>query len=683
MTLLCAAAELSVGAQSPASARTRLEIGVMGGLSLALKGVPIVLPNRKARALIAYLALAPSASYSRERLAGLFWPDSGDARARSSLRTTLHELRKALHAHGCRALRDGQEEVSVARDLIEVDFENVLTAIEAGSLPDNLLSGSHAAPLLLAGYEDLSEDFRLWLEQLRADAQGRLARALERGYNDPALAPRQRRRMAEVAFSLDRIDEAACRALMHLAAEGGEIGVALRAYASLYDALGVELDMEPSDATQALVAAIKSGLLGVAPPLRPSVATETMLPPAPAGPASQTGIIVLPFDATGPVDTREAVVYFAEGLEEGIVHVLSGIGDLFVIARGTARSFINRQVDPRQIGRDLGVDYTLSGRISTHLGGLRVFTELAECTTGRVVRTGCYDTPAQGLFVLQDQLADELVTIIAPAVKAHELVRARRKPPKEMAAYDLMLQGVELQNRLDNESYSAAGDLLYEAIVRDPSFAPTYEHAAAWHEFRINQGWSPDPVEDAARAGWCASKALELDKNNAVALAIQGQVLCSHSNYSAARQYLDRAIAVGPSSVLAWSLSSATHSWMGNGELGVEHANRALRLSPFDPFVSFTEHMLSQAHYVNGDLAVAITLGRRVAQRNPRLTSNLRVLTAALMATGMVQAARDVAATMLIHEPQFSLSTFARRTPLCDSIRGKYVGHLRGAGLPE
>jgi adenylate cyclase len=102
---------------------------------------------------------------------------------------------------------------------------------------------------------------------------------------------------------------------------------------------------------------------------------------------------------------------------------------------------------------------------------------------------------------------------------------------------------------------------------------------------------------------------------------------------------------------------------MGNGALGIEHANRALRLSPFDPFVSFTEHMLSQAHYVHGDLAMAITLGRRVAQRNPRLTSNLRVMAAALMATRMVEAAREVAVNMLIHEPQFRLSTFARRTP--------------------
>jgi DNA-binding SARP family transcriptional activator/TolB-like protein len=682
MRLLSAAAEVNMEAESSGPVQARLHIGVMGGLSLTLNGVPIVLPNRKARVLIAYLALEPAPSFPRERLAGLLWPDAGDTRARSSLRTTLHELRKALHARGCRALRDGQDEVSLAGDLIEVDLLTALASVEAGTLPDNLLTQSRSLPLLLAGYEDLSEDFRLWLEQLRAGMLGRLTRALEHGYSNDSLAPRERRRMAEAAFGLDALDEAACRAVMRLAAEAGEIGVALRAYASLYDALGVELDMEPSDATQALVSAIKSGRLGVTPLARAPVAASA--PPATVTPVRQAGIIVLPFAASGPPGSSDSTGHFAEGLEEGIVHILSGIGDLFVIARGTARTYANRQLDPRQIGRDLGVDYLLAGRVSADKDALRVFTELADCITGRIIRTGRYDTPPQGLFALQDQLASELVTLVAPAVKAHELERARRKPPETMTAYDLMLQGVELQYALDEASYAAAGECLYEAIARDPGYAPAYAHAATWHNFRIGQGWSPEPSEDAQRAGWCAAKALELDKNNAVALAIHGQTLSFNDrNYAAARQYLDRAIAVGPSSLLAWTLSAATYGWSGNGAMGIEHASRAMRLSPFDPFAFFTEHMLSQAHYVNGDHAAAITLARRVEQRNPRLTSNLRTLTASLAAAGMIDEARETASRMLDYEPRFRLSGFERRTPLCNAVRGDYVARLRSAGLPE
>ena len=61
---------------------------------------------------------------------------------------------------------------------------------------------------------------------------------------------------------VEPLHEAACRAVMRLAAEDGEIGPALRAYANLYAALDEELDMEPSAATQELVAEIKQGRLG-------------------------------------------------------------------------------------------------------------------------------------------------------------------------------------------------------------------------------------------------------------------------------------------------------------------------------------------------------------------------------------------------------------------------------------
>src|SRR5262245_20438260 len=106
---------------------------------------------------------------------------------------------------------------------------------------------------------------------------------------------------------------------------------------------------------------------------------------------------------------------------------------------------------------------------------------------------------------------------------------------------------------------------------------------------------------------------------------------------------------VGPSSLLAWTLSSATYSWIGNGELAIEHAARALRLSPFDPFVFFTEHIRSQVHCVNGDYDRGCTR----AQRNARLTSNLRTLAAALVARGDVNEARSVATALLSYEPAF------------------------------
>jgi tetratricopeptide (TPR) repeat protein len=364
--------------------------------------------------------------------------------------------------------------------------------------------------------------------------------------------------------------------------------------------------------------------------------------------------------------------------------VLSGIGELLVIARGTARSYAGRDVDPRQIGRDLGVDCVLSGHVAVHGDTVRVSTELAETASGRVIRSGRYQSTQRGMFALQDQIAEEVVAIAAPAVKAHVLERAKRKPPGSLTAYELMLQGIELQYALDPASFAQSGQRLREAIALDPSYAPSCAHAAFWHMFNVGQGWSADPAEDNRLAGHFASKAIGLDPNNAVAHAVQGHVLgVSSRDYASARQHLDRATLLGPSSVQAWTLSAVSHSWTGKGGLGVEHATHAMRLSPHDPFVFFTEHALSQSHYVLGNHDVAIAMARNVARLKPSLTSNLRTLTASLVAAGQMPAARDMATQILAIQPNFRLAAFAQQTPLDQPVRDIFVERLRLAGLPE
>jgi len=73
---------------------------------------------------------------------------------------------------------------------------------------------------------------------------------------------------------------------------------------------------------------------------------------------------------------------------------------------------------------------------------------------------------------------------------------------------------------------------------------------------------------------------------------------------------LDRAVAAGPNCALAWAYSGAVYCWLGNGPEAVARAERGLRLSPLDPFIFLYEHILSQAHYTNGDFAQAVSWGR-------------------------------------------------------------------------
>lgn len=403
--------------------------------------------------------------------------------------------------------------------------------------------------------------------------------------------------------------------------------------------------------------------------------------PLAALPDDRPSIAVLPFGLELG-DTRDT--WFADGIIEGIIHILSGIGNLYVISRGTCLAYAQRTYDPRVVGRDLGVRYVLSGVVHRADDRLRIFTEVVDAATGSVLRSDRYDGDIGDLFEMQDRIATQVVAAIAPAVREHELTRAMRKPPGSVTAYDLLLQALALLYQLRRQTFDRARGLLQQAMASDPNYAPAYSHAATWHMFRIGQGWSTNVEEDAAEAERCAAAALERDGNDAVALAIHGQMLSfTRRDYSAATLFLDRAISAGPSCQMAWTLSSTTAGWIGDGERAVQHAIRALQLGPRDPFAFFAEHMLSQGHYISGDFEQAVAWGRRAAARNGMLTSNLRTLAGALVASGDVEGAQEIARRILVADPHFRLGNFAARSPMSPKILELHVPRLRIAGLPD
>jgi adenylate cyclase len=402
---------------------------------------------------------------------------------------------------------------------------------------------------------------------------------------------------------------------------------------------------------------------------------------APVGAEGRPSIVVLPFrkNQSDPDDA-----YFADGIVDNIIHALAGLKDLFVISRGSTLGYGGGGIDVRAIGRELGVRYVMYGSVQRAAGHLRIATELSDAETGAIVLSERYDGELSALFTLQDTISAQIVTTIAPHVRERERLRAMRKHPKNLTAYDLVLQALGPLYEMDAESFARARGLLQQAMAFDPGYAPAYSYAAYWHMFRIGQGWSPDARADNAEAARLAGAAIERDPADALALAIYGHVQSFLlKDYDTAVEYLDRAIAAGPNCALAWTMSSATCGYLGQGAMAVLRAENGLRLSPRDSHVFFHEHILSQAHYINGNYDEAIAWARKSAQHNPRFTSNLRVLAASLAAVDKIGEATEVGRQLLAVEPRFGLRAFAARTPLRGAVLDTFVDRLRAAGLPD
>ncbi len=415
--------------------------------------------------------------------------------------------------------------------------------------------------------------------------------------------------------------------------------------------------------------------------LSAEAASPRLVGDAPTGFEPRPSIAVLPFrkHQSGPAEA-----YFADGIVDVIIHALATLKELFVIARGSTLGYGGTTIDVRAIGRELGVRYVLYGSVYRSGGKLRIRTELSDTESGAVIRSDQYDGALTELFALQDRIATSVVKAIAPHVRERELLRAMRKHPQNMTAYDLVLQALDLLYRMDDESFARARGLLQQAIALDPGYAPAHSYAAYWYVFRVGEIGSMDPDADAAAGASYAAAAIERDPNDAQALAMYGHVQSFLlKDYARATLFLERALAAGPSCALAWTMSSATRGYVGDGARAVQQGEQGVRLSPLDAQLFWHEGILAQGHFVNGDFDQALAWARSSVGRNPSIRFATRTLIASLAALGRAADAAAAAAQLLRLQPEFRMSIYAKRCPFQGPTLATWIGSLRAAGLPD
>ena len=231
-----------------------LTLTLLGGFDARMGPRPIRLASRKARALLAFLALPPGRAHARDKLAALLWGETAEAQARNSLRQCLFGIRRSLAAHRVRALILDGESVALDPATVRVDVVDFAqlarsTAVESVERALALYVGPLLEGLVL--HEAAFEDWLLAERRLLAEtAAGGLARLVVRYRDAGAVEDAIRAGIRLVA--LDPLAEPAHRALMRLYAELGRRGPALRQYQTCVDVLRRELGVEPDPETQAL-----------------------------------------------------------------------------------------------------------------------------------------------------------------------------------------------------------------------------------------------------------------------------------------------------------------------------------------------------------------------------------------------------------------------------------------------
>jgi TolB-like protein len=392
-------------------------------------------------------------------------------------------------------------------------------------------------------------------------------------------------------------------------------------------------------------------------------------------------IAVLPFTNMSGDPQQD---YFADGMVDEIITALSRLRWLFVIARNSSFAYKGRPVDVREVGRALGVRYVLEGSVRKSANHMRIIGQLIDASTGVHIWADRFDGAIDDIFDLQDQVTASVVGAIAPKMEQAEIERAGRKPTANLDAYDYYLQGLAKVYQATKNANGDALSLFSKAIELDPNYASAYGIAAWCYACRKSNGWMADRVKESEEAARLALQAVELGKEDAIALSMGGFALAFVAGeVEDGAASIDQALILNPNLATGWLLSGWVNCWLGRPEVIIERATRAIRLSPLDPFTSLAFALISAGHFYAGRYDEASSWAEKGLWQQPNYAGAARVAAASHALAGRLNQAHKAIARLRHIDPMFRVSDLRQQPFRRPEDLARYEEGLRKAGLPE
>lgn len=290
-------------------------------------------------------------------------------------------------------------------------------------------------------------------------------------------------------------------------------------------------------------------------------------------------LAVLPLANISP-DPSDA--YFADGLTEELISVLSQVPSLTVIARSSVTPYKTQPKSVAEIGSDLGVGTVLEGSVRKAGNRLRITLQLVDVSTQRHIWASSYNREIDDVFAVQSDVAERTAEALRVRLGDGEAAAPVRRPTSVPEAYDWYLRGLAATESMDTADFDAAERAFRRATELDPKFAVAY---ASWANTLVFAAGDRRPMKDTIpRARELVARALELDPDSSDAHGALANILFQSDNdWAQAEAEFRRAIALNPSNV-------AAHQFLGSMLIALrrfrearEMIEQASRLDPGSP----------------------------------------------------------------------------------------------------
>ncbi len=416
---------------------------------------------------------------------------------------------------------------------------------------------------------------------------------------------------------------------------------------------------------------------------KPAAAPSAFASPPPQPPTGHPSVAVLPFDNMSGDPSASTM---ADGLVEEITATLSRIRDFTVIARNSAyAAFRDKNRDLREVSRDLGVRYVLEGSLRKAGDRVRVTAQLIDADNGAHIWADSYDGVVDNIFDFEDQIAERVAGALHPSIRAAEIEQARRKRPDSVAAYDLVLRAMPHLWAHRAESNAEAIRLLDEACRIDPAYGRASAFAAWARAQQVVYNWADDIAAMRDEGNRLIVLAADTVNDDPTALcALSTATMLLFGDLDRAQSFVDRALLLDPNLAWGWARRGFLNVYRGEADAGTACFERAVRLSPLDPFSFNCTIGLGLARFAAGQPAEAVEWTHRAMREKVGLTWAYRDLATFLAAAGRIDEAREAATRFRETHLNATVTEIADALGFMEpKLLARYLDGLRMAGLPE
>lgn len=296
-------------------------------------------------------------------------------------------------------------------------------------------------------------------------------------------------------------------------------------------------------------------------------------------------LAVLPFVN---VNARPEVEYLSDGITESIINNLSQMQKLRVMARGTVFTYKGKEIDPRNVGRDLNVDAVVTGRMVQQGDTLVVSADLVRTADGAQIWGAQYDRKLSEVIELQSDISKQISEKLKLRLTGEEESQITKRYTENVDAYQLYLQGNFYLNKRTEDGEKKALQLFQQAIDKDPKYALAYTGIADGYTLlglqgAVTGGFPPNEVMPKAKAA--AIKALEIDETLAEAHASLAHILWLYDwDWPRAEKEFKTSINLNPNKAIVHGRYALYLSSMGRKDETVgEGRVFAQQLDPLSP----------------------------------------------------------------------------------------------------